>query len=50
MARAVGKSHPPARLIVASPVQRAAAWLHRLLPRKLFNRFISAYYFSSKEV
>ncbi len=50
VARAVGKKHPPARLIVASPVQRSAVWLHHLLPRKLFNRFISAYYFSSKEV
>ena len=44
VARAVGKKRPPARLVVASLEQRAAAWLHTLLPRKWFNRIIEAYY------
>lgn len=50
VAKAVGKKRPPARLVVASPAQRSAVWLHTLLPRGLFDRLISAYYFSSKEV
>lgn len=44
VAAAVGRRHPPARLVVASPLQRAAAILHIILPRRLFNRFIAAYY------
>lgn len=50
VARAVGRKNPPARLVVAAPGQRAAVWLHALLPRKLFNRLIASYYYSSKEV
>ena len=44
VARAVGKKHPPARLVVASLEQRSGAWLHKFLPRKLFNRVIESYY------
>ena len=44
VARAVRRSNPPARLVVASLTQRAAAWLHILLPRRLFNRLIAGYY------
>ena len=44
VARAVGKKRPPARLVVASLDQRAGAWLHTLLPRRVFDRFIEAYY------
>ena len=44
VARAVGKKHPPARLIVASLEQRSAVWLHKFLPRGLFNRIIEGYY------
>ena len=42
--RAVRRRNPPARLVVASLTQRAASWLHILLPRRLFNRLIAAYY------
>ncbi len=44
VARCVGRRRPPARLVVASPLQRMAAVLHVILPRRLFNRFIAAYY------
>ena len=44
VARAAGKKHPPARLMVASLEQRAGWWLFRFLPRGLFNRIIEAYY------
>lgn len=44
VARAVRRRNPPARLVVASLTQRAASWLHILLPRRLFNRLIAAYY------
>lgn len=44
VAKAVGKKNPPARLVVASLDQRSAIWMHKLLPRKLFNRIIAAYY------
>ena len=44
VAKAVGKKNPPARLVVASLDQRSAIWMHRFLPRKLFNRIIAAYY------
>ena len=44
VARAAGKKHPPARLVVASLEQRFGAWLHILLPRGLFNRIMEAYY------
>lgn len=44
VARAVGKKSPPARLVAASLEQRAALWLHALLPRKWFNRIIEKYY------
>lgn len=44
VARAVAKKRPPARLVVASLEQRFGAWLHTLLPRKLFNRIMEAYY------
>jgi len=44
VARAVNKKRPPARLVVASLTQRSAAWLHILLPRRLFNYFIERYY------
>ena len=44
VARAVAKKNPPARLVVASLDQRSAVWMHKFLPRKLFNRIIAAYY------
>lgn len=44
VARAVRRGHPPARLVVANLEQRSGAWLHKLLPRKLFNRIMEAYY------
>lgn len=44
VAKAVGKKNPPARLVVASRDQRSAIWMHKLLPRKLFNRIVAAYY------
>ena len=44
VARAVSKKHPPARLIVASLEQRSAVWLHKFLPRALFNKIIASYY------
>ncbi|MBQ7454857.1 MAG: SDR family oxidoreductase [Clostridia bacterium] len=44
VAKAVGKKRPPARLVVASLEQRAAAWLHTLLPRRTFDRMIEKYY------
>lgn len=44
VACAVRRRNPPARLVVASLTQRAASWLHILLPRRLFNRLIAAYY------
>lgn len=44
VARAVNKKQPPARLVVASLTQRSAVWMHKFLPRKLFNRIIAAYY------
>ena len=44
VAKAVGKKNPPVRLVVASLDQRSAIWMHKLLPRKLFNRIIAAYY------
>jgi len=44
VARAVARRHPPARLIVATLEQRSAVWLHKFLPRKLFNRIITSYY------
>ena len=42
--RAVGKKQPPARLVVASLTQRSAAWMHKYLPRRWFNRIIESYY------
>ncbi|MBQ9196696.1 MAG: SDR family oxidoreductase [Clostridia bacterium] len=44
VARAVHKKRPPARLVVASLEQRSGAWLHKMLPRGLFNRVIELYY------
>lgn len=44
VARAAKKKRPPARLVVASLEQRFGAWMHTLLPRRLFNRIIEAYY------
>lgn len=44
VARAVGMEKPPARLVVASLDQRSAIWLHKFLPRALFNRIIASYY------
>ena len=44
VARAASKKRPPARLVVASLEQRSGAWLHKFLPRKLFNRVIESYY------
>ncbi|MBN1471727.1 MAG: SDR family oxidoreductase [Syntrophaceae bacterium] len=35
---------PPARRIIADPVQRSAVFLHTLLPRNVFNRMIEVYY------
>ena len=35
---------PPARKIIADPIQRSAVLLHKLLPRTVFNRMIEAYY------
>lgn len=35
---------PPARKIIADPIQRSAVLLHKLLPRNVFNRMIEAYY------
>ena len=44
VARAVRKKRPPARLVVARLEQRSGAWLHKFLPRGLFNRVIASYY------
>ena len=42
--RAVQKKRLPARLLIASPDQKLAVLLHRLLPKKLFQRILTFYY------
>lgn len=42
--RAVTRKHPPARMVVARLDQRAALWLHGLLPGRWFHGIIRAYY------
>ena len=44
IARALRKKHLPARLLIASPDQKLAVLLHRILPKKLFARFLTLYY------
>lgn len=40
---------PPARKIIAEPIQRSAVLLHKLLPRNVFNRIIEAYYAADRD-
>lgn len=42
--RALRRRHAPARIVVASPDQRLALWLHGLLPGRLFYRILMLYY------
>lgn len=44
VSRAVNKKRPPSRLIVASPDQRMAVCLYKLLPRAGFHRLMEWYY------
>ncbi len=44
IAHALQKKHLPARLLIASPDQKLAVLLHRILPKKLFARFLTLYY------
>lgn len=44
LARRVQKKRLPARLLIASPDQKLAAALHRLLPKKLFSKILTLYY------
>ena len=44
IAGALRKKRLPARLLIASPDQKLAVLLHRLLPKKLFARFLTLYY------
>ena len=44
IAAALQKKHLPARLLIASPDQKLAVLLHRILPKKLFARFLTLYY------
>ena len=42
-------TRPPARKIIANPIQRSAVLLHRWLPGNIFNRIIEAYYAPRRE-
>ena len=44
IARALNRKRLPARLLIASPDQKLAVLLHRLLPKKLFARIMTQYY------
>ncbi len=44
IARNLLKKRLPARLLIASPDQKLAVLLHRLLPKKLFARILTLYY------
>ncbi len=48
IAHALQKKRLPCKLIIASPSQRLAVLLHKLLPTRLFARIIRSYYVSSK--
>lgn len=49
VSRALRRRRPPARIIVAGPDQRLAAWLHDLLPGHWFYRILAAYYSPPKK-
>ena len=44
IARALNRKRLPARLLIASPDQKLAVLLHRLLTKKLFARIMTQYY------
>ena len=44
IARNLLKKRMPASLLIASPDQKLAVLLHRLLPKKLFARILTLYY------
>ena len=47
--RLLMRKHMPLRLRVASPDQRLAVWLHRLLPGTLNSRILRGYYLNPKK-
>lgn len=44
VSKAIRRKRPPARVVIARIDQRAALWLHKLLPGNLFYAIIQSYY------
>ena len=49
LAALMGRKHLPLRKRIASPDQKAAVLMHRLLPGRLFSRVIASYYHTYKK-